>query len=286
MSRRFLALLSLIVLLLLASIAPFNQITQAAHNRDGRIVGGQPVPARKYPFIGILGQKEKGTTIPYTEFSCMVSLIAPTKVLTAGHCAPASKKTWKKLVVYVGLSDLIDDYGEEFSVVEVDRHPKFNSKTAKNDVAVLTLDRPVEGVTPANITSLGTPLLNPGTMLTIAGFGSVVPQPWNGEGNIQALPQHMYEAQVPVLPTDRCIDILSVHGKTQFIPDSMLCAGSPGIDTCNGDSGSAAFVMVDEVAEIVGITSWGFGCADTKHPGGAYTNVPAYSEFILQAMNT
>ena len=50
----------------------------------------------------------------------------------------------------------------------------------------------------------------------------------------------------------------------------MLCAGSPGKDSCQGDSGGPLYDVENDA--LVGIVSWGLGCADDSHPG-VYANI-------------
>ena len=49
----------------------------------------------------------------------------------------------------------------------------------------------------------------------------------------------------------------------------MFCAGQKqgGKDSCQGDSGGPFVCVDDNKPVLVGITSWGFGCAEKKHPG-------------------
>jgi len=45
----------------------------------------------------------------------------------------------------------------------------------------------------------------------------------------------------------------------------MLCAASPGKDACQGDSGGPLYDAKKNV--LIGIVSWGIGCANPNYPG-------------------
>jgi hypothetical protein len=46
---------------------------------------------------------------------------------------------------------------------------------------------------------------------------------------------------------------------------SIMCAADPGQDSCQGDSGGPLFDSDSNT--LVGVVSWGIGCADARYPG-------------------
>ena len=62
----------------------------------------------------------------------------------------------------------------------------------------------------------------------------------------------------------------------------MFCAGYEvgGVDSCQGDS-SGPFVAADSSGKmtLIGVTSWGIGCAQKRKPG-VYTKVVDFVPWI------
>ena len=61
----------------------------------------------------------------------------------------------------------------------------------------------------------------------------------------------------------------------------MICAGIGEKDSCQGDSGGP---LVDVNRYLVGIVSWGEGCARDGYPG-VYTEVAHFVEWIKETLS-
>merc|ERR550519_692520 len=68
------------------------------------------------------------------------------------------------------------------------------------------------------------------------------------------------------------------------ISADMLCAEAAGKDSCQGDSGGPFTVDVEGQHHLVGVVSWGFGCAVAGLPG-VYSSVSAQREWVDQKIN-
>jgi hypothetical protein len=67
------------------------------------------------------------------------------------------------------------------------------------------------------------------------------------------------------------------------ISDKTMCAGGvAGTDSCQGDSGGPlSFMDANNVGTVMGVVSWGIGCARPGYPG-MYTRVTNYLDWIYQ----
>ena len=59
----------------------------------------------------------------------------------------------------------------------------------------------------------------------------------------------------------------------------MICGGESGVDTCQGDSGGPLIANINEKYTLVGVTSFGLGCAMQNSPG-VYVRVSSFIDFI------
>ena len=95
---------------------------------------------------------------------------------------------------------------------------------------------------------------------------------------------HLFqEAMVPIIDDDQCNENDWLN---DYVVDGMLCAGYERgqIDSCYGDSGGPLVRKTENNGggfELIGIVSWGEGCAEPKKPG-VYVDVFYYVNWIKQ----
>jgi len=242
-------------------IAPSTE-KQAAFTEidDGfgtRIVGGTPVGARERPFLVSL-------QTDYGSHFCGGSLIAPNWILTAAHCTQSSPG-----LVRVGLHRLSDSSNEcvqTRAVLQTINHPFYNTDTLANDISLLQLSSAVD-YPPVTLNSAEL-LEQAASMLTVAGWGTT-----SMGGSLARSPM---QVDVPVVSNDAC--------KTAYgggIIPSMMCAGYSrgGKDSCQGDSGGPLFGGSGGETKLVGIVSWGNGCALEGYPG-VYTRASSFNQWV------
>ncbi len=225
------------------------------------IVGGHDTAPGAYPSVA---QISFGLT-----FGCTGTLIAPTWVLTAGHCgsitgdAVGTPAAWPAALIDVYIGGDTAYTGAHPAVKKAYVNPAYFG-TKGYDITLLELKAPVAGITPTKVAGTGeASLWAPGTMERIVGWG--VTQE-NGSA-----PDHLQEAQVPVQTDAACAASVG----SSYESATQLCAGYPegGIDTCQGDSGGPMFGQTATgVLRVVGATSYGAGCAQ-PNAFGVYARV-------------
>ncbi|NGO14352.1 trypsin-like serine protease [Streptomyces sp. HC44] len=236
------------------------------------IIGGTETTIDSAPWMVQLAYYDEAAGQSYF---CGGTLVAPSKVLTAAHCVAGLDWTANGAVI-AGATDLYDaTNGTVAGVWQQWSHPKYNEATIQNDVAVLTLDRPLDRQWLRLAASNDSALYTPGTTGTVYGWGLT-----SGGENAE-LSAKLRKATLPMVADSTCNSAMqSVLGKDAFIEGSMACAGTPATGTdegtnspCNGDSGGPLVVG----GKVVGIVSWGVAGCTAAGAYPVFTKVSSYT---------
>jgi len=197
----------------------FINIAAAQDAFTPRIING--TPTAEFDSVGIIGTKQLGQFGTGT-------LISPKHVLTAAHAA--------KLVLNP-TDGTFEVNGKQYTTSQIYIYPDYNSHTQKDDIAILELSQPVEGVTPSAIFR-DTPQV--GDLLTLVGFGAGGNGTTGQDGTFGV-------KMVGTTPIDTVTDTLITW---RFDNNNES-------DTAYGDSGGPAFLLVDGEYLVAGVTSGG-----------------------------
>lgn len=276
------------------SWAPFSH----ADAGDPRVVNGDDVDQGQFPYLVALLETERFERDgAFLAQYCAGVLTTPSTVVTAAHCVvdPDSSTLGQihtvephELVVGVG-SVLKTSAIRRFIVTKVAVHPKFDPRSGRNDLAILTLTTPVENRRPLlpMLPAEHSAYAMAGMTARIAGWGSVRSYP-------PSYPRTLHAGRVTLFPARACggghrysVDATQFYGfdAEDVDPTTMLCAVGVGpqgavIDSCQGDSGGPLVVGDGRQARLVGITSWGVECAGDRP--GVYTKIEAMTDFLRE----
>ena len=221
------------------------------------IVGGSEVPVgEKTWIVGVRDSKDGAD-------SCGGSLIAPTYVLTAAHCAG----DWIKYVS-VGTHYLSGSKdGQQIAVKNQYINPKNIASNMTYDTLILELAEPAKYAPVKLIPEAADVAVNETT--TVLGWGLTA------ENGAQS--DVLKQLNISVWDNAKCNVDAELANQ---IDETMFCAGGlKGEDSCQGDSGGPVIVTRDGEDHLAGVVSWGIGCARDGLPG-VYSRVAKSLEFI------
>ncbi|XP_026480932.1 trypsin-3-like [Ctenocephalides felis] len=236
--------------------------------KENRIVGGEEANIAQHGW--------QVSLLLFGNHYCGGVIIDKNWILTAAHCIENETNANKRYSVRVG-SSTHEKGGKVYKVKETILHPEYDTYTVDFDVALIRLAEPISftacTVRPIQIVDEGVKTLD-GAMLTVTGWGS---RTTGGD-----ITTELRSVNVPYINKEKCDEYYST---SNGITDNMICAGYPdgGMDACIGDSGGP---LVNEGRVLIGIVSWGNGCAKPKKPG-VYTNIaaPKIRQFIKSHTN-
>ena len=262
-----------------------------AHARSAEpdVVNGRPPAAGEFGFLAAI----KANAGPGETYVCGGSFVSATQIVTAAHCfydpdgrritsvsaAPGDGTTWPYSSSFVSAS-------------KVDIHSGYSPSGEAHDIALVTLSRPVTGVSTVTIPTLSqwSALTSAGAAVKSAGWGTT-----SSGGNS---PDDFLVADLTIIPDAVCgnpgstyrVGSVTYEGiGGSFQADQMLCAGGAtssgrAIDTCQGDSGGPLI----SGSTLVGIVSWGIGCAGyddgqrIRLTPGVYTRLGTFLPWLAE----
>jgi secreted trypsin-like serine protease len=238
--RRLSAIAGLGVVLLACSATPDAGREESSSTKQHRpIVNG--TETSDWPATGMM--------MVQGQVNCTGTVVAPRKVLTAGHCIQG-QSPWDLSFAFGPSDGQIEGWVE---VVDAVAHPDYDDQSLSNDIAVLTLaeDAPVAPVD-----------MNPsmdaswiGETVTLVGYGVTDGPSQVGIGTKREVDVVVDDLQATTL------GYTTTNGQT----------------ACNGDSGGPAYATPNGTLVIAGITSYGdLECKEY----GVYTRVDAFLPWI------
>jgi len=206
---------------------------------------------------------------------CGGTLLNRLYVLTAMHCVSGR---WDIQVVMGEHNINMDIHNHTTKSIQVEkvilRHD-YDPRDVNNDIALLRLAEDV-----IFTTTIVPACLPTNTRQLYTGWNSVV-SGW-GVTQMGGKTSHVLrETTQTILPqtAPECLRGAGGQASTKPVPLTKLCAYRPNTDTCQGDSGGPLVVMEEGRWTVVGVVSYGFGCAWLGY-AGIYTRVTEYLHWI------
>jgi trypsin len=251
---------------LAAASSPAGAVTATPRivNPDG--AGAVPWQAALVP-----RRADGSVDLPLAVF-CGASIRDETHVITAAHCVVETDAREISIAAgFVSRSNAAD--GQIRPVAAISSNPLYGTGPG-HDVAVLTLARPLTFTSAvAALPVVEAAGADVGRTALVSGWGYLAPQDPPG-----TQPDALRYGLVDVHDPSSC----STFGAA-FVSDQMLCAGRTDptrtVDACQGDSGGPLARYdgtpsgVDgrptpaDFDALIGIVSFGRGCADPRYPG-------------------
>jgi len=208
----------------------------------------------RYPYFSLM----------YGRSLCGGVLIAPRLVLGAAHCEDAAD------LFRIGLFEDIRD-GQYVDIRNTFVHPEYRRTNLSYDIMIFELDKVAEF--PYVILERET--ISEGKF-TVLGFGDT------DKGSPLELSDELQEVQLEYVDNAACD---KGHGYTGEVTEDMMCVGGNDKDSCIGDSGGPLIKRGASYEEdrLVGVVSWGRGCAEKGVPG-VYARISYFYDWILETV--
>ncbi|XP_059058741.1 trypsin, alkaline C-like [Achroia grisella] len=240
----------------------------SAASSPNRIVGGNPTTIEEYP--GIV-QVEFSTLFIWSQ-SCAANVLNSLYVLSAAHCFGGILFNVNNRRIRAGTTDR-NSGGIIVYVEEAINHPSYSALTLDGDISVVRLsDRLTFSNTIQPIPIVVQDFVLPDNLAVVhAGWGAT------SQGGFAS--PVLQDVEIYSINRQLCHQRYQTLFPRRSVTENMICAGVldvGGRDACQGDSGGPLYFQ----NILVGIVSWGQGCADAFFPGVS-TNVASYTNWVI-----
>nr|AIR09757.1 trypsin-like serine protease precursor [Alabama argillacea] len=232
-----------------------------------RIVGGEDTTIEQYPSLVQLESR----VLVWSQ-SCAATIITNFHAVSAAHCFILASTTTRRIRAGTSMR------GTGGTVVGLDwfrHHPTYSLFTLDADITILRLSSPLiytDQIARAPVISQDFDL--PDNLPVVhAGWGTTE------EGGRPS--EIVQDVTVYTINHALCVERYSnLTPVPRTVTANMICAGIldvGGKDACQGDSGGPLYY--GEI--LVGVVSWGEGCANDTYPGVS-TRVASYTNWIIE----
>ncbi|KAG9482196.1 hypothetical protein GDO78_011087, partial [Eleutherodactylus coqui] len=242
-----------------------------SRSKSTRIIGGRDVALGRWPWQVSLYLNNKHV--------CGGSIIAQQWIITAAHCVHKSPQlsSWSVLSGIVSHSPVVRQQASSSAVEKIIYHRQYDDRTHDYDIALMKLEKSLnysDSIRPVCLPQYEQDLPL-GSECWVSGWGHT-------HADNTHMPQSLKEARVPLISTKKCNSSCIYDGD---ITPRMLCAGylDGKVDACQGDSGGPLVCQTDYTWRLVGVVSWGMGCAEPNRPG-VYTKIESFLDWIHKSI--